>query len=145
MHYNGVFFSVPAPVVTTVRDPSSSTQLFTTNSLVLICLVELDAAVDTSVAVNTQWSVTPSAPHVAIFPALRAPPYPSLIQFFSLKLNDTGTYVCTVQVTSVSNSNVIASLPTSQSIDISVTVGEYCSGTCAVICLYTCIHHIYKI
>ena len=105
--------------MTTVRDPDSSTQLYTTDSLVLTCLVELDAAVDTPITVTTQWSVTPSPPRVTVVPASRVAPYNSSIHFSSLKSSDTGTYVCTVQVTSVGNSNVIASLPTSHSIDIS--------------------------
>ena len=119
MHIMECFSSVPAPIVTTVRDPDSSTELYTTDSLVLKCLVELHAAVDTPIAVNTQWSVTPSAPRVVVSPASGVPPYPSSIRFSSLKSSDTGTYMCTVQVTSVGNSNVIASPPTSRSIDIS--------------------------
>lgn len=131
---NGSFFSVPAPIVRTIRDPDSSTQLYTTDSLVLKCLVELDPAVDTPVAVNTQWSVSAS-PRVAVSAASRVPPYPSSIRFSSLKSSDTGTYVCTVQVTSVGNSNVIGSLPTSRSIVISAGETHAYMNVCTHACI----------
>ena len=116
---NGSIFSVPAPIVTIERCPDNSTQLYTTDSLELTCRVEIDAAVDTPIAVNTLWSGRESlsdSPHVSISNASRVPPYNSSISFSS---SDTGRYVCTVQVTSDGNSNVIASPPTNQSIDIS--------------------------
>ena len=100
------------------RDPDSSTQLFTKNSLLLTCTIAVNTAVDTQIFVNTQLGGHPSlsdSPRVAI----SRTPYTIQVAFSSLKSRDSGTYECGVQIVSVVDV-VMSSSMVASAINISI-------------------------
>ena len=85
------------------RDPDVSTQLFTTDTLILTCIVQVHSAVDTPIAVNAFWSGNPAlseSPRVTLDPIPTEASYASQVTFASLKSSDTADYVCSVRVIS---------------------------------------------
>ena len=96
-------YTVPQPTVTISRNPDSSTQLFTTNALLLTCTISLNAAaVDTSRQLHAQWSGNPSLSDSSRVAIIRHASYLQA-SFSSLKSSDAGTYVCSAQILSYSN------------------------------------------
>ena len=95
--------SVPTPAVTVLRNPESSTQLFTTDTLILTCIIQVDSTVDTAIVVSAFWSGNPSlseSPRVVLNRISTEASYASQVTFTSLKLSDTADYLCSVRVIS---------------------------------------------
>ena len=103
-------YAVPAPNVTIIKDPDDSTALFTGDSLTLMCTATVErACIDTSVAYHIQWTAPPSDPP-------RVNITLSSIIFSSLMSSDTGSYECSVVL---SSSRFIANSPKADdSVDI---------------------------
>ena len=85
-----------------MRVPEHPVQLFTTNQLILRCVVELIPEVDSLVAINSQWSG-----HSALTDERRVIVsdvegiqlvYETSVTFSSLKSSDSGSYVCSANV-----------------------------------------------
>ena len=100
--------------------------LFTTDSLVLNCVIELIPEVDSYVTISSQWSghssLTDSARRVIVADLEGTQlTYNTSVTFNTLKSSDSGSYVCSTTVGPVSESmNLIGSSLSEESIDISV-------------------------
>lgn len=97
------FFSsgaVPPPVVRVVHQPNN-TQLFTTDSLDLVCLSNINLFVDVPVQVNVSWSgplgrAVLTDGRVSVLGVEGAVlEYDSTLRFSSLRSSDSGAYTCT--------------------------------------------------
>ena len=108
------------------RVPDHPTQLFTTNSLVLTCIIEVSNAVDTPVAINTTWSG-----HSSLFDNRRRvivsdleglkPMYETFVTFSSLKTHDSGTYECLAKIRPQISGNILESPWSEKSININIS------------------------
>ena len=89
--------------MTILRAPEHSVQLFTTDSLVLTCVIELIPEVDSYVAVNSQWrghsAFTDSERRVMVseLDGLNLK-YNTSVTFNTLKSTDSGSYTCSATV-----------------------------------------------
>ena len=114
-----------------LRQPEHLTQLYTTDSLVLTCVIELIPEVDTHVAISSKWSghssLTDNERRV-ISSNLEGDQleYRTSVRFSSLKSSDSGSYTCSAIVRPQSDSeseNVFGSPLGSEGFNISI--GEY--------------------
>ena len=119
-------FTVPEPTVSIFRVPEHPLVLFTANSLVLNCVIELIPEVDSYITISSQWSghssLTDSARRVIVADLEGTQlTYNTSVTFSTLKSSDSGSYVCSATVGPVSESmNLIGSSLSEESIDISV-------------------------
>ena len=134
LHIVSIPHIVPPPVVRMVRQPDI-TQFFTTDHMELICLTNVNSAVDTSVSVDLTWS-GPSGGNVQSDGRVSVLgvqgvllEYNSTLRFSSLRSSDSGTYTCSSIVTSVPASRFIV---TSNSISAVSTVN---AGNMRYICI----------
>ena len=94
---------VPRPTVTIIRDPEHPVELFTTNHLILTCVIELIPQVDSLVTINSQWrghsSLTDSKRRVIVseLQGVRLV-YETSVTFTTLKSSDSGSYVCSANI-----------------------------------------------
>ena len=120
------FYSVPEPTVLTSREPENPLRLYTTDSLTLTCIVEIDPAIDTRVAITSQWSghssLTNEGRRVVVSELEGiSPSYTSVVTFTTLKSIDSGSYVCSAKVVPDQNpGTVVESNWSSESITIDV-------------------------
>ena len=96
-------FLVPEPTISILRDPDGSDQLFTTDSLVLTCVIELIPEVDSFVTISSQWrghsSLTDSGRRVIVSDLEGVQlAYNTSVTFSTLKSSDSGSYVCSATV-----------------------------------------------
>ena len=124
--YHFFYVIVPEPTVTILRAPEHPVQLFTTDSLVLTCVIELIPEVDSYVTINSQWrghsSLTDSERRVMVseLEGLHLK-YNTSVTFSTLRSSDSGSYICSAAVTpQESNSNLIQSNQAQGTISISV-------------------------
>ena len=102
--------AVPTPVVRIIPEPDTA-QLFTTDTLDLLCLCNLDLAVDVPVQVDIKWlgqsaSVMSNDSRVSVVDSEgEVLEYNSILSFSSLQSSDSGTYTCT---------SIVVPLPTSR-------------------------------
>ena len=97
------FYSVPEPTVLISRVPENPLQLYTTDSLTLTCIVEIDPATDTRVAITSQWSghssLTNEGRRVVVSELEGiSPSYTSVVTFTTLESIDSASYVCSAKV-----------------------------------------------
>ena len=121
-----VFFPVPSPSIYLSRIPDYPIQLFTTNSLVLTCIIEVSDAIDTLVAINTTWSG-----HSSLFDNRRRvivseleglkPMYETFVTFSSLQSDDSGTYECLANIRPQKLGSIVESPWSFESINIRVS------------------------
>lgn len=114
-------YTVPAPSVVIMQDPNID-QLYTTDSLVLTCMIELIPEVDSLVVINSQWrghsSLTDSERRVIVSELEGVQlMYHTTVTFNSLKSGDSGSYICSATVNPLSE-NVLGSPSTEESIAI---------------------------
>ena len=108
-----------------LREPEHPMQLFTTDSLVLTCVIDLIPEVDSYVTVNSQWSGHSSLTDrerrviVSDLEGVRLT-YNTSVTFSTLKSSDSGTYTCSATVTPVRERNLIESQTVDETISISV-------------------------
>ena len=121
-------FTVPEPTVSILRVPEHPVVLFTTDSLVLNCVIELIPEVDSYITISSQWSghssLTDRARRVIVadLEGTRLT-YNTSVTFNTLKSSDNGSYVCSATVNPLSESmNLIGSSIIEESIDISVGI-----------------------
>ncbi|CAI8046104.1 hypothetical protein GBAR_LOCUS25483, partial [Geodia barretti] len=119
---------IPEPTVTILRAPEHSVQLFTTDSLVLTCVIELIPEVDSYVAINSQWrghsSLTDSERRVIVSELVGLHlKYNTSVTFNTLKTTDSGSYTCSATVgPQERNNHLISSSRTAETISISVAL-----------------------
>ena len=119
-------FTVPEPTISILRVPEHPLVLFTTNSLVLNCVIQLIPEVDSYVTISSQWSghssLTDSARRVIVADLEGVQlTYNTSVTFTTLKSSDSGSYVCSATVGPLSDSmNLIASPLNSEEVRISV-------------------------
>ena len=125
-----ILLSVPPPRLLITREPAFSVRPFTTGSLILTCIIQLVPEVDTPVTVNSQWtghsSLTNNQGRVIISELEGIHPmYESSVTFSTLKSSDSGSYICSANVSPLSDTcgRVVESSLISQSLQISV--GKY--------------------
>ena len=100
-----------------VRQPNR-TQFFTTESVDLVCLSDVNLAVDTPIIVNMTWSGSSgnrmrSDGRISVLGDRGTfTEHDSTLQFSSLRSSDTGTYTCS-SVASSTSRYVVASSTTS--------------------------------
>ena len=104
----GVFYvyislPVPHPRLLITREPAHPVRLFTTNSLILTCIIQLVPEVDIPVTINSQWtghsSLTDNRGRVSVSKLKGLHPlYESTVIFSTLKISDSGSYVCSANV-----------------------------------------------
>ena len=100
--------------------------LFTTDSLVLNCVIELIPEVDSYIAISSQWSghssLTDSARRIIVADLEGTQlTYNTSVTFNTLKSSDSGSYVCSATVSPLSESmDIIGSPPSEETITISV-------------------------
>ena len=90
-------------MVTILREPEHPEQLFTTNSLILTCVIELIPEVDSFVTIRSQWrghsSLTDSERRVIVSDLEGSRlMYNTSVTFNSLTSSDSGLYVCSAIV-----------------------------------------------
>ena len=108
-----------------LREPEHPMQLFTTDSLVLTCVIDLIPEVDSYVTVNSQWSGHSSLTDrerrviVSDLEGVRLT-YNTSVTFSTLKSSDSGTYTCSATVAPVRDRNLIESQTVDETISISV-------------------------
>ena len=111
--------------MTILREPEHPVQLFTTNSLVLTCVIELIPEVDSYVTVNSQWSghssLTDSERRVIVSDLEGVLlTYNTSVTFSTLKSSDSGSYTCSATAIPLNNRNLIQSSSIKETISISV-------------------------
>ena len=99
-------------------------QLYTTDSLVLTCIIDLIPEVDSLVAINSQWrghsSLTDRERRVIVSELEGVQlTYQTTVTFTSLKSSDSGSYICSATVSPLSE-NLIGSHSTEENVAISV-------------------------
>ena len=109
-----------------LRTPENPVKLFTTNSLVLTCLIELIPEVDSYIIVNSQWrghtSLTDSERRVIVseLEGIHLM-YNTSVTFSTLKSTDSGSYTCSAAISpQEQNSHLISSSRIEETISISV-------------------------
>lgn len=123
------YCTVPQPTILIAHEPENPLQLYTTDSLTLTCIVEIDPAIDTRVAITTQWSGQSSLTsegHRVVVSELEgvSPSYSSVVTFTALKAIDSGSYVCSAKIIPDENpATVVESYWGSES--ITIYVGEF--------------------
>ena len=109
-----------------LRTPEHPVQLFTTDSLVLTCLIELIPEVDSYVTINSQWrghsSLTDNERRVIVSELEGVHlMYNTSVTFSTLKSTDSGSYTCSAAVSSEDqNSHLIQSRTVEDTITILV-------------------------
>ena len=104
--------AVPPPVIRIVHRPNN-TQLFTTDSLDLVCLSNVDLSVDVPVQVNISWSgpldrAIQTDGRVSLLGVEGAMlEYDSTLRFSSLRSSDSGNYTCVSIATPTQSSRYI--------------------------------------
>lgn len=115
IHYyyvNIPFFTVPTPAVRIIHQPES-VQLFTTDSLDLLCLSNVDLAVDIPVQVDIKWlgpstNVISNDSRISVVDTEGAMlEYDSRLSFSSLQSSDSGIYTCTSTAVPMQSSRYI--------------------------------------
>ena len=118
---------VPPPTLLITREPAYPVRLFTTNSLILTCIIQLAPEVDTPVTINSQWtghsSLTDNQRRVIVseLEGLR-PMYETSVTFSTLKSSDSGSYACSANASPLTDSSggIIDSTWSSEALNISV-------------------------
>ena len=120
------YYIVPEPALSIHRDPILPLQLFTSDFLVLTCVIELIPEVDTFVDIHSQWrghsSLTENENRVIVsdLEGLKLT-YNTSVTFYSLQSSDSGSYVCSATVRPVFDSMyIIDSLPVADEVNISI-------------------------
>lgn len=130
---------VPPPTVRVVHQPDK-VQFFTTDSVDLICLSDINLAVDTPITVDMTWSGSSgnrmqSDGRISVLGDRGTfTEHDSTLQFSSLRSSDTGTYTCT-SVASSTSRYVVASNTTSAASSINASMWRH-----SLCMLYTCIN-----
>ena len=125
-----------------LRTPEHPVRLFTTDSLVLTCVIELIPEVDSYVTINSQWrghsSLTDSERRVIVSDLEGVQlMYNTSVTFSTLKSSDSGSYICSASVIPQGrNSNLIQSHLAQETITLSV--GMY-SVLMYICCIITCL------
>ena len=110
-----------------IRDPLFPTQLITTNSLILTCVIELIPQVDSYVTINSQWrghsSLTDQERRVIVSDLEGVQlMYNTSVTFNTLKSSDSGSYVCSATVSPNSPTDNLLESPLSEN-SIGISVG----------------------
>ena len=119
-------FTVPEPTVSIFRVPEQPLTLFTTDSLMLNCVIELIPEVDSPVKVSAEWSghssLTDGASRVIVAEVEGIQlKHNTSVTFNTLKSGDSGSYVCSATVGPLSDSmNLVGSLRNEETITILV-------------------------
>ena len=113
-----------------IRDPLFPTQLITTNSLILTCVIELIPEVDSYVAINSQWrghsSLTDQERRVIVSDLEGVQLiYNTSVTFNTLKSSDSGSYLCSATVSPNSPTDNLLESPLAES-TIRISVGMSC-------------------
>ena len=109
-----------------LRTPEHPVQLFTTDSLVLTCLIELIPEVDSYVTISSRWtghsSLTDTDRRVIVSELEGVHlMYNTSVTFSTLKSTDSGSYTCSAAVSpQEQNNHLISSSRTEEAITISV-------------------------
>ncbi|CAI8020956.1 hypothetical protein GBAR_LOCUS12479 [Geodia barretti] len=123
-----VHIQIPEPTVTILRAPEHPVQLFTNDSLVLTCVIELIPDVDSYVAINSQWrghsSLTDSERRVIVSDLEGVQLfYNTSVTFSALKSSDSGSYTCSATVSPIEpESHLMQSHLVEETITISVVL-----------------------
>ena len=118
-------FIVPGPTISILRVPEHPLVLFTTDSLVLNCVIELIPEVDSYIAISSKWSghssLTDSARVIVADLEGGQLTYNTSVTFNTLKSSDSGSYMCSATINSIAESmNVIGSPRNEEIIKFSV-------------------------
>ena len=119
-------FIVPEPTISILRVPEHPLVLFTTDSLVLNCVIELIPEVDSYIAISSQWSghssLRDSAERVIVADLEGGQlTYNTSVTFNTLKSSDSGSYMCSATINPIAESmNVIGSPRNEEVIKFSV-------------------------
>ena len=110
-----------------IRDPLFPTQLITTNSLILTCVIELIPQVDSYVTINSKWrghsSLTDQERRVIVSDLEGVQLiYNTSVTFNTLKSSDSGSYLCSATVSPNSPTENLLESPLSQN-TITISVG----------------------
>ena len=97
-----ITFSLSVPISATIRHIPHADVLSPGINLTLICTIQLNAAVDTSVLVNTSWTgpaVFASNNRISITDLNElVTPYKTTLLFSPLNITDNGSYTCHADV-----------------------------------------------
>ena len=126
-HISILHHAVPPPTLLIIREPAHPVELFTTDSLILTCAIQLVPEVDTPVTINSRWtghsSLTDNQRRVIIseLQGLR-PMYESSVTFSTLKSSDSGSYICSANVSPLTDlsGGIIESSWSSEYLSISI-------------------------
>ena len=110
-----------------IRDPLFPTQLITTNSLILTCVIELIPQVDSYVTINSKWrghsSLTDQERRVIVSDLEGVQLiYNTSVTFNTLKSSDSGSYLCSAIVSPNSPTENLLESPLSEN-TITISVG----------------------
>ena len=98
MLYFTLVLPVATPVLTITQDPTGT--LYVGGNVTLICLIELDNTVDTSVTVAVVWSASDgvainNTSSLVVSPVTGSfPTYNATLHLSNLRTNDSGGYTC---------------------------------------------------
>ena len=98
MLYFALVLPVATPVLNITQDPTGT--LYVGGNVTLICLIELDNSVDTSVTVAVVWSASDGmainniSSHVVSPKTGSFPTYNATLHLSNLRTNDSGGYNC---------------------------------------------------
>ena len=121
-----------------IRDPILPIQLFTTNSLILTCVIELIPQVDSYVTINSQWrghsSLTDQERRVIVSDLEGVQlMYNTSVTFNTSKSSDSGSYVCSATVSPNSPTDNLLESPLSEN-TIRISVGMYVMNKNIIVC-----------
>ena len=126
MLYFALVLPVATPVLTITQDPTGT--LYVGGNVTLICLIELDNTVDTSVTVAVVWSasdgvaINNTSSHVISPITGSFPTYNATLHLSNLRTNDSGGYTCNATASPDPPSTFVASSK-GQSELLRITVG----------------------
>ena len=114
--------------MTILRDPTPPTQLFSSHSLVLTCMIQLIPEVDSYITIDSRWSghsTLTDRERRVIVSDLRGVQlmYNTSVTITEMKSSDSGSYVCSASVSPLPGTNNLLRSPHVEEI-ITISVGR---------------------
>ena len=106
--------AVPPPIITTTAIPGQVA--ITGSNITLLCNVQLDPSVDSTVIVNTTWTTPGGAPLSGSNPLWIGSSNQSTLMLTSLGTGDVGNYICGVSVTPINAQYITEPMESNSSI-----------------------------
>ena len=136
-----VLFPLPVPNPTVTVTANTSRTFYTGESVVLICNIKLNSAVDTDVTVTVSWSGPGGTITTGVTDMTDTAPYQSTLTLSSLVTSDSGTYTCIASVDIVHPTYVTESEDGSDT--HTIAVGRYTSTVlCIIPYMFPLLFHI---